>query len=43
MPEVQRAVVLEAVKRKAIANAGLVSDDEFRAILQSLADKDALS
>ena len=43
VPEVQRAVVLEAVKRKAIANAGLVSDDEFRAILQSLADKDALS
>ena len=43
VPEVRRAVVLEAVKRKAIANAGLVSDDEFRAILQSLADKNALS
>ena len=43
VPEVQRAAVLEAVKRKAIANGGLVSDDEFRAILQNLADKDALS
>ena len=43
VPEVRRAVLLEAVKRKAIANAGLVSDDEFRAILQSLADKNALS
>ena len=43
VPEVRRAAVLEAVKRKAIANAGLVSDDEFRAILHNLADKDALS
>ena len=43
VPEVRRAAVLEAVKRKAIANAGLVSDDEFRAIVQNLADKDSSS
>ena len=33
MPETQRAAVLEAVKRKAIAKGGLLSDDEFRAIV----------
>jgi isopropylmalate/homocitrate/citramalate synthase len=33
VPESQRAAVLEAVKRKAIANGGLVTDDEFRAIV----------
>lgn len=36
VPEKQRPQVLDAVKRKAIANAGLVSDDEFRAIVQKL-------
>jgi isopropylmalate/homocitrate/citramalate synthase len=41
--EAQRAAVLDAVKRKAIANARLVSDDEFRAIVQNLAAKDGLS
>lgn len=35
--EAQRAAVLDAVKRKAIANGGLVSDEEFRAIVQRLA------
>ena len=43
VPEARRAIVLEAVKRKAIANAGLVSDNEFRAIVQNLAAKDGLS
>ena len=43
VPEARRAVVLDAVKRKAIANAGLVSDDEVRAIVQNLAAKDGLS
>jgi isopropylmalate/homocitrate/citramalate synthase len=43
VPEAQRAAVLDAVKRKAIANGGLVSDEEFRAIVQNLAAKDALS
>jgi isopropylmalate/homocitrate/citramalate synthase len=32
----QRATVLEKVKRNAIANGNLVSDDEFRAIVQSV-------
>ena len=35
VPEQQRGAVLEAVKRKAIANGGLVNDDEFRAIVAS--------
>ena len=43
VPEARRAAVLESVKRKAIANAGLVSDEEFRAILQNLAARDGLS
>lgn len=43
VPEPRRAALLDAVKRKAIANAGLVSDDEFRAIVQNLAAKDGLS
>jgi len=34
--ESQRAALLDAVKRKAIANGGLVSDEEFRTIAQSL-------
>ncbi len=37
VPEAQRAAVLDAVKRKAIANGGLVSDEEFRAIVQNAA------
>jgi isopropylmalate/homocitrate/citramalate synthase len=39
VPESQRAAVLEAVKRKGIANGGLVSDEELRAIVQSVADE----
>ena len=35
LPESQRAVVLDAVKRKAISNGGLVSDEEFRALVQT--------
>ena len=35
VPEAKRAVVLEAVKRKAIAKGGLISDEEFRAIVQA--------
>jgi len=41
--ESQRAVVLDAVKRRAIANGGLVNNEEFRAIVQKLAAKDGLS
>ncbi len=37
VPESQRAAVLEAVKRKAIALGGLVSDEEFRAIMRAMA------
>ncbi len=37
----QRATVLEKVKRNGIANGGLVSDDEFRVIVQSVAGKDS--
>jgi len=37
VPESQRAGVLDAVKRKAIVNGGLVSAEEFRAIVQSIA------
>ena len=36
VPELQRAAVLDAVKRKAIAKGGLVSDEEFREIAQAL-------
>lgn len=39
VPEPQRAAVLETVKRNAIANGGLVSDEEFRAIVQSVTGK----
>ena len=35
-PEQQRPQLLDAVKRQAIANGGLVSDEEFRAIVQDL-------
>ena len=35
LPESQRAAVLEAVKRKAILNEGLVSDEEFHALVQT--------
>jgi hypothetical protein len=38
-PNSQRATVLEKVKRNAIANGNLVSDDEFRAIVQSVTRK----
>jgi len=37
--ESQRTTVLERVKRKAIANGGLVSNDEFCAIVQSVTEK----
>jgi len=37
--ESQRAAVLEKVKRNAIANGRLVSDDEFRAIVGSVRDR----
>jgi isopropylmalate/homocitrate/citramalate synthase len=37
VPESQRAAVLEAVKRKAIANGGLVSDEEFRGLVRETA------
>ncbi|MGA2369599.1 MAG: LeuA family protein [Candidatus Korobacteraceae bacterium] len=39
--ESQRATVLEKVKRKAIANHGLVGDDEFREIVGSVTGKDS--
>jgi isopropylmalate/homocitrate/citramalate synthase len=35
VPEPQRAEILAKVKRQAIANGGLVSDEEFRAIVES--------
>lgn len=35
VPEPQRAGILAKVKSKAIANGGLVSDEEFRAIVES--------
>jgi len=41
VPEAQRSAVLHAVKRKAIANGGLLSDEEFRAIVQNLTAKEA--
>ena len=37
--ESQRAAVLEKVKRNAIANGGLVNDDEFRAIVEAVRDR----
>lgn len=43
LPQSQRAVVLEAVKRKAIAAGGLVSDDEFRTIVQGMTGTGAVS
>ena len=43
VPEPQRAAVLEAVKRQAIANGGLVTDDEFRGIVTSKIGPDATS
>ncbi len=36
LPEQQRPAVLEAVKRKAIADGGLVSDEEFGKIVRNL-------
>ena len=36
VPEQQRPQLLDAVKRQAIANGGLVSDEEFRVIVQDL-------
>jgi isopropylmalate/homocitrate/citramalate synthase len=36
VPEAKRAVILEAVKRRAIANGGLVGNDEFRSIAASV-------
>ncbi len=36
LPESQRSVVLQAVKRRAINKGGLVSDEEFAAIVQEL-------
>ncbi len=36
--ESQRGAVLEAVKRQAIANGGLISDDEFRVIVEKVAN-----
>ncbi len=41
VPEPQRGAVLEAVKRKAIAHGGLVSDDEFRGIVAGNIGPDA--
>lgn len=41
VPEQQRPQLLDAVKRKAIAKASLVSDHEFRAIVQDLIANDA--
>jgi isopropylmalate/homocitrate/citramalate synthase len=37
--ESQRTAVLEKVKRNAIANGGLVNDDEFRAIVEAVRDR----
>jgi isopropylmalate/homocitrate/citramalate synthase len=37
VPEQIRGRILESVKRKAIANGGLVGDDEFRSIVASFA------
>jgi isopropylmalate/homocitrate/citramalate synthase len=39
--ETQRAAVLEKVKRKAIADDGLVSDEGFRAIVQSVTERNS--
>jgi isopropylmalate/homocitrate/citramalate synthase len=36
LPESQRAAVLEAAKRKAIAVGGLISDEQFRAIVRTV-------
>ena len=36
VPETHRAAILERVKRKAIANGGLISDAEFRRIVESV-------
>jgi isopropylmalate/homocitrate/citramalate synthase len=36
LPESQRPVVLEAVKRKAMAAGGLIGDDKFRAIVRTI-------
>jgi isopropylmalate/homocitrate/citramalate synthase len=36
LPEAQRAAILERVKREAIANGGLISDGEFRRIVESV-------
>lgn len=41
VPESRRAAVLEAVKRKAIANGGLVSDEGFRSIVDNLVAKES--
>jgi isopropylmalate/homocitrate/citramalate synthase len=41
VPESQRAVVLEKVKSAAIASGGLISDAEFRTILQSVSEKNS--
>jgi len=43
LPESQRGAVLEAVKRRAIAAGGLVSDEEFRAIAVAIAQGKAVS
>jgi isopropylmalate/homocitrate/citramalate synthase len=40
--EPQRPQLLDAVKRKAIANGGLVTDEQFRAIVQNLMANDAV-
>jgi len=40
--EQQRPQLLDAVKRKAIANGGLVTDEQFRAIVQNLMANDAV-
>ena len=37
LSESQRAAVLEAVKRRGIEKGGLLTDDEFRAIVRQLA------
>lgn len=36
VPEAQRAKILDSVKRQAIANGGLVSDEQFRTIVASV-------
>ena len=41
VPETQRAAILERVKREAIANGGLISDEQFRAIVQSVMERAA--